>query len=300
MTSPSTTFTSGTVVTSDWANAINRDSFEYKVNVKDFGGIGDGVTDNYAAIQAAIASLTSLTAAPNYSAKGVLEFGPGTWYCSDTIGLEHQLTIRGTGSPSGNGYGVCILKFPTGKIGIHIRSAQTATSGKDAAGTCIENITITTTRGSAAQEAGKHGVYSNTRFKMRNVIVSLFGDTGCNIIAEAGVTGNANVWYLENCRFAENGYDGLYVEGPDANAGTAISVDCGNNLRWGFFDASFLGNAYIGCHTNNNTSGGYKTTNLNGYSTFVGCYTEGGETAVTPLFGSSATNIHWHDERNRS
>lgn len=277
--SASTTFSAGTVFTSDWGNAVNRNSFEYKVNIKDFGGVADGVTDNYAAINSAIAYLTTVTAAPNYSAKGILEFGPGTWYCSDTIKPEHQITFKGVGSPIGNATGVCIIKFPTGKTGFIVHSSYTSGTGKDASGTSFENLTITTTRGSAAQEAGKHGIYARTRFRVKNCVISLFGDCGIACEATAGVTGNANNWYIESSRCAENGYDGFFVDGDNANAGTAISLDCGNNLRNGIYDSTTLGNTYIGCHTNNNAQYCYTTDNNNQYSLFLGCYTEGGETA---------------------
>jgi len=41
---------------------------------------------------------------------------------------------------------------------------------------------------------------------------------------------------------------GIFVDGADSNAGIATSVDSSNNGRWGFFDSSFLGNTYVGCH----------------------------------------------------
>lgn len=274
----STNFTNGTVVSPAWANTMDANVFDYKVNVKDFGAVGDGVTDDIAAFEAAIAALPVKLDAPYYSAKGVVEVSPGTYYLSRTLNIEHQLILRGTGSPMGNGYGACRLKFPTGVLGVAIHSAQSSSTGKDAAGTLIENLTITTTRGSAALEAGKYGVYARTKFCLRNTLVSLFGDAGVFITGEAGVTGNVNNWYLDRCRIAENGYAGLYVLGPDANAGTAVSVDCGSNLGIGIRDSSFLGNTYIGCHTNANTTYGFYTTNANAYSMFLGCYSEGGET----------------------
>ena len=50
----STNFTSGTVVTSDWLNTVDANVFDYTINVKNFGATGDGVTDDTAAINAAI------------------------------------------------------------------------------------------------------------------------------------------------------------------------------------------------------------------------------------------------------
>jgi Pectate lyase superfamily protein len=340
----STTFTSGTTIPSVWLNTINSNTYVYKVNVKDFGAVGDGTTDDIAAFEAAIAALTTKTDAPWYSAKGIVDIPGGVFYLSRTLNIEHQLILRGSSNVGGNGYGATRLKFPTGTTGIRIHSNYTSSNGKDAAGAQIQNLTVTTTRGGAAVEGGKYGIHSATRFTLRGVLVSLFGDCGVyinaiapspwsnvttyalnDVVATSGVayhsiqngnlnhpvtdtawwlpsgissTGNANNWYIDGCRFAENGFDGFNVEGADVNAGTAVNVDCGSNLRAGIYENSFLGNTYIGCHTNANAVKGYNTINANAYSTFIGCYSEGGETntinspsvIIGGILGASGTN----------
>jgi hypothetical protein len=54
---PSTDFTSGTVITSTWLNEVDEHVFadDFFVVVTDFGAVGDGVTDNYAAFASALA-----------------------------------------------------------------------------------------------------------------------------------------------------------------------------------------------------------------------------------------------------
>jgi len=63
-----------------------------------------------------------------------------------------------------------------------------------------------------------------------------------------------------------------------------VAVSAMGNGGWGFLDESFLGNTYVGCHTENNKKGGYSVTNPNARSLFIGSYTEGGQ---------PANNIAW-------
>lgn len=52
-------FSAGTVVTSAWLNAIDEDTFENIINVKQYGALGDGSTVDDTAINLAIADLTA-------------------------------------------------------------------------------------------------------------------------------------------------------------------------------------------------------------------------------------------------
>jgi hypothetical protein len=58
----STNFTSGTVVTKEWLNAVDANIFEYVINVKNYGAVGDGVTNDTVAIQAALDEAGEVTA----------------------------------------------------------------------------------------------------------------------------------------------------------------------------------------------------------------------------------------------
>lgn len=86
MTTESTTYSAGTVVTSDWLNAIDASIFDDVANVKRYGATGDGVTDDTQAFIDAIA------------AKRFVFVPSGTYVISSTltIGTLGQI-IRGAG-----------------------------------------------------------------------------------------------------------------------------------------------------------------------------------------------------------
>jgi hypothetical protein len=84
----STTFIPNvTVIEADWLNDVNTVTYKTSANVKLFGALGDGVTDDTAAIQAAVNASPSVT------------FPAGTYIVSSQIDLPHNYTsLSGTGS----------------------------------------------------------------------------------------------------------------------------------------------------------------------------------------------------------
>jgi hypothetical protein len=67
----------------------------------------------------------------------------------------------------------------------------------------------------------------------------------------------------------------LFVDGGDANAGLALHFRSVNNGKWGIFESSFLGNAYIQCPTSGNQLGAVRAESK-AASCFFGCYVESG------------------------
>ena len=103
MPSPSINFTPGTVVTSAWANAVDRNLFEDVIDVKDWGAVGDGVTDDAAAIQAALNAVDA-------NVGGVVEFPPGRYIIGTAIEItRNNTTLRGTRG--------AIIKFKNNSVG---------------------------------------------------------------------------------------------------------------------------------------------------------------------------------------
>lgn len=90
MTFPDTTFVQGTTITSNWLNAVNDvcENNQDFVSVKSFGAIGDGITDDTVAIQAA------LNATPN---GGKLYIPTGTYLISTGLTRINSITLQGDG-----------------------------------------------------------------------------------------------------------------------------------------------------------------------------------------------------------
>ena len=111
---------------------------------------------------------------------------------------------------------------------------------------------------------------------IRNVFVKGFSGHGISIETVSGLS-NSNNWRIDDTRCESNLVCGLYVEGVDSNAGVATNLDCSSNGTWGIWDSSFLGNTYIGCHTQGNVTGGYKGEGSVNETLFLNCYTEAGQ-----------------------
>lgn len=143
------------------------------VNVKDFGAVGDGVTDDSAAINSALQAL-------NLAGGGVLNFGPKTYIVADTIRIPSQCALKGVGQKDtviklGNSVNKNIFESYGGSVtGIGLydltvdgnQSQNTAggvylvgTSGNRGPAFQIERITFTHIR-TAIYGAGNRGAVS--------------------------------------------------------------------------------------------------------------------------------------------
>lgn len=131
------TFNDGiTVITSQWLQGVNDFTFDaakkvvVSVTDKQFGAAGDGVTDDSAAIQAAITYVSSLGG-------GIVELPAGTYYKPATsvqIIPKSNVTLRGAGQ------GATILKHDD-TTGTH-RYLGSVSSGDACSNFAIENLTF--------------------------------------------------------------------------------------------------------------------------------------------------------------
>ena len=129
------------------------------VSVKDFGAVGDGVTDDTAAIQAAI----------NYCAGRTLYFPRGTYRCTDTLHINRGIVIVGDGSY------LTIVKFSISGV-VNGLEIGTGTGGAAALeDVCIRNICFEGAAQDASMGQVRDVVYIDTIFKLTFESVQIHG-----------------------------------------------------------------------------------------------------------------------------
>jgi len=261
------------------------------VSVLDYGAPTDGTSDCYAAFVAAYAAL------PDTGGTIVFPLTDNNiWNFSQGLVLNKPVRIVGQ-LPTSSLFVVntgTVLSFAADKTGITVNSynSQGANPGGTPAGNWCEiaHLAIVSKGGPTGLLNGGTGAACDGILnrgpgtRVTNVWTNSFRRNGVRIVAAIGsggaTEGNANLWYLNDVHCNGNGSDGLYVDGADANAGLALKVNCSNNGGYGIVDSSFLGNTYIGCHTDGNTLGPIATDDPNAQSVFIGCYAETGEAAL--------------------
>ena len=226
------------------------DKLAQTVSVKDFGAVGDGVTDDYQAFQNAIDSLPI---------SGGTIFIPATttnqWKISQTLNVRKKTHLIGQVSHgTGNEKGTQLI-FPADVSGIVFNSATTSLyqtvpanpSLPGAYGSILENVFLLGGGGTTSAD----GVVIRCGMECRHVSARSFSRYGFRIYATIGgggsIEGDANGWKLDNCQAVANGSHGFYTDGSDSNVGTAIRCTALVNAGYGFYDNSFLGNTWIGC-----------------------------------------------------
>lgn len=135
-----------------------------------------------------------------------------------------------------------------------------------------------------------HGIRAYARFTTDNVVCEQFGGHGVFVGAGSSFkpfTGNgstnANNFHINGGRCHANGGSGIFLSGSDANQGTLYAVDVSGNSEWGIRDESFLGCQHHGHHASANGKGPFAALSDTGFTTWVGCYSEGGATGASKI-----------------
>jgi hypothetical protein len=255
------------------------------IPIECFGGVADDVTDCIPALEAAEEYVTSSYNPALLEYKGgpkiLFGYGRGTdgllpyrFTTPYTPGRTVHLKGASAGGALANGGSATLIRVAAGQKAIILRGWTTGPTVNGATGSVFEDLNFQS-QGFGGQTTA-HGFDATTQFIMRNCEFSGFGGNGANITGNIGITSgnNVNLWKMEHVKFYRNYGDGLYIDGPDANAGISIAVDTGQNGGWAINDSSFLGNTHIAAHSAGNTAGAYKADDGNAANVFLGCYSE--------------------------
>jgi photosystem II stability/assembly factor-like uncharacterized protein len=261
-------------------------------DVKTFGAVGDGVTDDTGAFEQALAAIEALS--PHVNAEGTVDntrgavlFVPfGKYVVTRTLQIRRQMVLQGV---SGAGdYPGSALVFSPDIDGIVVDRQVIERVGTDKDG----NPTITrighefgdwtVIRDVSLESDSSHALslHPNPSVNEDEPISASLPDidhpplTGHGVvlksrarIVDCRIAGfhfdgvyidtvdlvkNANNFEIHNCRITNNGRHGIFTAGDNSNAGRIVGVDCSDNAGWGVYDRSFLGNTYVGCHCSSN------------------------------------------------
>ena len=212
-------------------------------SLKDFGCVGDGVTDDYANIMKAHDSLPS--------SGGEIFVPRGSYLHNTAIVFSKRIRLVGEGTSHQ-----------------HEVSASEFVKGAGVTGT---GVTFTA-NGAVAESVAFRGLSGNTgdgvcllaaRQVLRDVGVFNMGGDNVRIGVDSPSTYNCNLWYIERLHSKNAGGYGLKISegaGPlaDANGGTAVHLDLQYNGSDGLFTDGAQLNTFIGVNSQNNSGYGVR------------------------------------------
>lgn len=160
------------------------------LNADDYGVVGDGVTDDYSALNAwATAS----------GAGDVLYLPPGTYSSSEYLSIPSGVTLTGYGST---------LKFPL-TDGLRLTDVDNVT---------IQGVTLMGNNSTAS----KNGIRASSTENITLEDVTIYGFSDRGVYSETGTQDLT----LENCKISHNGYNpsDVYAPGIDIRASTGTET----------------------------------------------------------------------------
>lgn len=180
-----------------------QDKVRESVSVKDFGAVGDGVTDDTAAIQAAIDSL------PN---GGTVQLPSGSYKVSSQIQIQKPISLIGS---LGNTF--LLSNMTTGAVlSLNTSSAWSFDTGPTISGIVFKSSVVRSSGEFIKSNAVYYVTVKDCQF--------LNGVTG---ILHTGIA--TNVFYVSNCIFANNTGKNIIIDsvttgGPAAQGSTDITL----------------------------------------------------------------------------
>jgi hypothetical protein len=157
------------------------------INVTTYGAVGDGHTDNSAAIASAIAAA---------GGQNTLYFPAGTYYCSSGISVTNQLLFF-----TGDGPGISVLQFAAGANGITINNGGLAQGPSGIRS--LDLVTLGSDQGTAVSFSAGSGLALTFLMEDAQVTGATFGDSWQNGISLNGASNSS----LENVLLRGNTSD---------------------------------------------------------------------------------------------
>jgi hypothetical protein len=288
------------------------------VTFEQFGAVGDGVTDDYAAITAAIASL--------FPFGGIIRCRPVAYRSSQRVILTCPVSIIGAGNGVRSltyGEGAVVngwdnytgtrFVFPASTAGFFLPlhtdelNANDVVANRGATGSnakyweyangelpSLRHLTVYSLGGTGSD---KHGIEARCPHVVSDVTIYGFPGDGHRAIGDLGGStdpyGNTSISQIYNVSARSCGYNGFSNFGRDSNIITYLGCNSSTNGAWGIKDESLLGNTYVGCHLAGNNRllrasanasvGAVQCEGTVARSVFYGCYVEGGNGSISEL-----------------
>jgi hypothetical protein len=233
---------------------------------QDYGATGNGVTDDTAAVQAAITAVAS----GGSNAVGVLVFPAGTYLISSALTLGSFIELRGMGS------GISVI-------------SQSATTANGVAGTDLTNVGLTGLSingpGSGSGLGVNFGLSLNndtTYVDLTDLQVHGFGSHGIEIQSPV-------VCKFHRVISSTNGADGWHIYGSGTSCAWSACYALNNAAGIGYHLISLSYSSLSGCAADSNADG-YDLSGCYDVA-LIGCGTESDSAAGYILSGGAGNSL---------
>lgn len=247
------------------------------LNVRDFGAVGDGVTDDLHAFQAAIEALRP-SVTPRFGSVdnvgGVICVPRGNYKLAGNLVINRSIRLEGETGGSRFPSSVLLFNAGTDPAGIVIETANGVAANPRGDSTILAHLAIIST----STENPAHGVWLKARATLLWCRVKGFGGHGIFVDGRGDQPQqlNANTWQIIGGITENNLGHGLYIQGADSNAGFCLGLAADDNGGSGIYDSSFLGCTFMACSTQANRAAAYRVETKHN-TVLLGCYSEGGQ-----------------------